>query len=411
MQDLFAPAFANPAGSPIRELFPYMSRPGFISFAGGYPSPSLFDTEGIAQAVQRTCSGLAGSLQYGATEGLAALKEQLLLLCARRGVTCSADEMLVTTGSQQAFDLLVRVFVQPGDMVLLEAPAYPAAIQALRLAGAVITEVPMDVHGLQVDRLEDILRNLPASRKPKLLYSVPTFSNPRGTLLAPERRGALIALAHRYGFIIVEDDPYGELSFTDAVPPTLYEVSSQAFGQAHPVVYLSSLSKTVAPALRVGWMVAPPGVVRRCAIAKQTSDLCSSPLTQRIAAEYLMAGRYPQTVATARAEYRRRAQAMQEALVVQFGQRLRFDAPQGGMFFWVEVATPVDPQQLFEASVEEGVLFVPGRAFYPGAARSNAMRLSFAGPDLPSIVEGIARLDRAFTRSSRSSGLPSGSSP
>lgn len=399
INDLFIPAFADPAGSPIRELFPYLGKPGMISFAGGYPSPALFDAEGLSRAAERVFADPAKALQYGPTEGSASLRQELLRLSRDRGVACSPDELLVTTGSQQAFDLLVRILVEPGDVVLLEAPAYPAAIQALRLAGAAIQEVPMDSQGLQTELIEDTLRRLPQGAKPKLLYTVPTFSNPRGTLLPHARRVALIELARRHGFLIIEDDPYGELTFRDAMPQPIYALAQSGRDAENPVVYLSSLSKTVAPALRIGWMVASADIVRRCAIAKQTVDLCTSPIAQLIATEYLQSGRYPSAVNKARDEYEARAQAMADTLDATLGARIRFERAQGGMFLWVECTDPVDPQRLFATAVEEGVLFVPGAAFYFAVPKGVSMRLSFAAPNVSEIREGVARLSNAFDSS------------
>jgi len=404
IQDLFSPAFANPAGSPIRELFPYLSRPGMISFAGGYPSASLFDAEGLGEAAARALAGPARALQYGPTEGDAALRQELQRLAGERGITCTPEQLLVTTGSQQGFDLLVRILVQPGDAVLLETPAYPAAIQALRLAGAVIHEVPMDANGMQTELLETVLQRLPPGVRPKLLYTVPSFSNPRGTLLPRARRLELIASARRHGFLVAEDDPYGELTFGCEVPPPLRALAEGEAGVENPVVYLGSLSKTVAPALRIGWMLAAADVVRRCVVAKQTADLCTSPLAQAIAAAYLQSGRYPGAVRRARDEYRARADAMAAALHSTLGERLRFRRAEGGMFMWVDCSLPADPRRLFAAAVEEGVLFVPGAAFHPRAPEGVSMRLSFAAPGVSEIREGVARLARAFA--SATSQLP-----
>lgn len=392
----FARSYANPAGSPIRELFPYLSKPGMISFAGGYPSPSLFDAEGLQQAGQRALADVAGSLQYGATEGSPALREALALLSMTRGILCEPGQLMVTTGSQQAFDLLVRIYVEPGVNVYVETPAYPAAIQALRLAQARIHEVPVDADGLDTDALRAMLETAAPADRPKLLYTVPTFSNPCGTLLTQARREALVALAMEYGFLIVEDDPYGELTFGETLP-TLYATGQRLAGEDNPVLYLSSLSKTVAPALRVGWMIAPPDVLRRCAVAKQTSDLCTSPLAQAVAAQYLGSGRYAPTVERARGEYGRRLDAMTQTLRAELGDRLRFVDAKGGMFLWAEFTRPVDLPRLFLAAVAEGVLYVPGAAFYPdpNAARPQAMRLSFAAPTVEQIREGAARLGRA----------------
>jgi DNA-binding transcriptional MocR family regulator len=391
----FAKPFENPAGSPIRELFPYLSRPGIISLAGGYPSLSLFDTEGLAAASQKALMDHAASLQYGATEGSVPLRTGLVQLMHSRGIGVDVNDILVTTGSQQAFDLLIRVCVEPGDAVWVETPAYPAAIQALRLAGAQIGSVPVDEHGLDVDALAQLLQ-APGAVKPKLLYTVPTFSNPSGALLTQARRERLVALAVQHGFLLVEDDPYGELQFQALGVKTLCEMGAQAHGKASPVVYLSSLSKTVSPGLRIGWMVAHADILRRCCIAKQTVDLCTSPLAQSVAAHYLASGRYGETVVRASAEYGRRMTALADGLTAALGGRLRWFKPRGGMFMWVEIVQTVDAQALFLAAVEQGVLYVPGSAFYPGLPNTQTLRLSFAAPSVADITEGVQRLARAM---------------
>ena len=402
----FAAPFAEPAGSPIRELFPYLSRPGMISLAGGYPSPSLFDAEGLALAAQQAMAQGPGALQYGATEGLTELREALALQARERGMQAAAADILVTTGSQQAFDLLVRVLVEPGDTVLVEVPAYPATLQALRLAQARIVPIPMDEHGLQTQALAQLLAELPAGQRPKLLYTVPNFSNPRGTLLAAERREALVGLALEYGFRIVEDDPYGELRF-DApggtplpMPATVRATGERlAAAENNPVVYLSSLSKTVAPALRVGWMLADAPLLRRCTVAKQTADLCTSPLTQSIAACYLHSGRYPATVQRARQEYQRRMQALVQGLSEAEDSGIRCSRPAGGMFVWAELDRSIDPQKLFDAAVAQGVIYVPGKAFYPADPDLHTLRMSFAAPEVPQIAQAVERLRAAAAQS------------
>ena len=395
----FTPAFANPQGSPIRELFPYLSRPGMISLAGGYPSPSLFDQDGLAAAANQAMATGATALQYGATEGSPALREQLVAQCQARGIRCAAGDVLVTTGSQQGFDLLLRVLIQPGDVVCVETPAYPATIAALRQAGARILSTPVDGDGLNVQALQMLLEELPAHERPRLLYTVPNFSNPCGTLLTAERRAQLVQLALQYAFVVVEDDPYGELAFTDERPAPVYAAAQQLVGDGeNPVVYLSSLSKTVAPGLRVGWMVADAAVLRRCTVAKQTNDLCTSPLAQAVAAAYLQSGRYPQAVARACAEYQRRMQALTDGMKAKFGDLVQFVQPAGGMFVWLTFDKSIDPQKLFDAAVAANVLFVPGKAFYADNADLHSMRLSFAAPDVPQIEQAVDRLAQAFAQ-------------
>lgn len=286
----FTPAFEAPTGSPIRELFKYLAQPGMISFAGGYPAGDLFDREGLDAAAARASQQTTLCLQYGPTDGLPVLKEQLASLMTRRGTPCAPQDLLATTGSQQGFDLLLRVMVAPGDVVLVEQPAYPATLQALKLQEADVVTVPVDHDGLDVAALATLLDAGTLRRAPKLLYTVPTFANPTGATLSLERRKALLKLAARYHFLIVEDDPYGDLRFSGAPLPSLLALSAQVPGSRDWVVHFSSLSKIVAPGLRVGWMIAHAEIVRRCVVAKQTVDLCSSPWTQAIAADYLAHG-------------------------------------------------------------------------------------------------------------------------
>jgi len=233
--------------------------------------------------------------------------------------------------------------------------------------------------------------------KPKFLYTVPTFSNPSGATLSADRREALVQLAIEHRLVVIEDDPYGEIAFGGERVPTLYETGQRIAGENNPVIYLSSLSKTVAPALRIGWMVASPPVLRRAAVAKQTVDLCTSPLAQLIAANYLRSGRYPAAVAKACDEYGRRMTAMSASIDEALAGRLRCPPSRGGMFLWAEWdEAGADPKQLFDAAVQAGVLFVPGGAFYADAGARRAMRLSYAAPDVPQIHEGVRRLARAF---------------
>lgn len=394
---IFSSNFVQPAGSPIRELFPYLGQHGLISFAGGYPSPALFDSEGLQLASQKAFRAGASMYQYGPTEGMASLRETLVAHMAPRGIVAPASQVLVTSGSQQAFDLLVRTLIDPGDVVLVETPSYPATLQALRLANAKIVAVPTDAQGLDMVQLRAVLATLGEGRRVKMLYTVPTFSNPGGTLLSLERRMDLMSLARAHGFFIVEDDPYGELTFrTDIKPKTLWAIGNEQFGQDNPVVYLSSLSKTVAPALRTGWMVAHPEVVRRCAIAKQTADLCTSSLTQLVAHEYLQLGRYEASIRHAASVYGQRMNAMADGLRTELADCVRFVEPDGGLFLWIELTRPTDLAALFQAAVRENVLYVPGSAFFPDPKGEGALRLSFASPNENDIREGVRRLRRAF---------------
>lgn len=390
----FTSVFANPAGSPIRELFKYLSEPGMISFAGGYPASDLFDVDGLAAAQARAFAQPTRCLQYGPTDGLPELKTQLLALMASRGASCAADELLVTTGSQQGLDLLLRVMIAPGDVVVTEQPAYPATLQALRLQQATIVTVPVDAHGLDVAHLSTLLHGGKIA-VPKLLYTVPTFANPTGATLSRERRIALLKLAVEYRFIIVEDDPYGDLRFAGDAVPTLLGLTAEVPGSRDWVVHFSSLSKIVAPGLRVGWTVAPPEIARRCVVAKQTVDLCSVPWTQAVAAEYLADGALARHLPRITEAYRRKCDAMCDALRATLGDAIAFHAPQGGMFVWARLAA-VKTSDLLPHAIAEKVLFVPGTAFFAEQADEASLRLSFAAPAVSAIEEGAARLARAM---------------
>lgn len=390
----FNAAFETPGGSAIRELFKYLSRPGMISFAGGYPAPAMFDAEGLAAASALAMAEPASCLQYGATEGTPALREQLSALMARRGAPVAAQDLLVTTGSQQGLDLLIRVLLSPGDAVLVERPTYPAALQAFRLAGCAITSVASDADGLDPEALAQVLDAAPAGQY-RVLYCVPDFANPTGACLPLARRLALLALAARYQLLLIEDDPYGALRFTGEAVPSLLALAGQVPGAEGRVVHLSSLSKVVAPGLRVGWMAAPEPVRQRCVIAKQTVDLCTSPINQQIAACYLASGALERHLPRLRQGYGEKCQAMLEGIAALGGQ-LTVAAPAGGMFVWGRLADGADAQGLFDRAVDQGVIFVPGRAFFASDADPASLRLSFAAPSLEQISEGLHRLAKAL---------------
>ncbi|MFM0436174.1 PLP-dependent aminotransferase family protein [Paraburkholderia strydomiana] len=390
----FTAPFQDPSGSPIRELFKYLAEPGMISFAGGYPASDLFDVDGLASAQDRAYRNSNRCLQYGPTDGLPELKSELVNLMARRGVTCGPGELLVTTGSQQGLDLLLRVLVAPGDVVLTEQPAYPATLQALKLQHARIVTAQVDGHGLDVDNLAALLES-GAVPQPKLLYTVPTFANPTGATITRERRIELLKLAVKYRFVIVEDDPYGDLRFSgDTVPSTL-ALTAEVEGSRDWVVHFASLSKIVAPGLRVGWSIAPAEITRRCVIAKQTVDLCSAPWTQAIAAEYLADGALERHLPRITTMYRRKCDALCNELRWQLDDAIQFHQPEGGMFVWARIEG-IDSSELLSHAIENKVIFVPGKAFFADKLDVASLRLSFAAPGVEEIQEGARRLKRAY---------------
>jgi 2-aminoadipate transaminase len=392
----FTPPFEAPTGSPIRELFKYLGQPGMISFAGGYPASDLFDRAGLDAATARASQQSGLCLQYGPTDGLPVLKGELARLMTRRGTPCTPQELLVTTGSQQGFDLLLRVMVGAGDVVLVEQPAYPATLQALKLQQAEVITIPVDRDGLDVAALAKLLEAGTLKRPPKLLYTVPTFANPTGATLSHDRRIALLKLAARYQFLVVEDDPYGDLRFAGEAVPSLLALSAQVPGSRDWLVHFSSLSKIVAPGLRVGWTVAHAEILRRCTVAKQTVDLCTSSLTQVIAAEYLASGALEVHLPQIIAAYALKCTTLCDGLQSHLKDEIAFHRPAGGMFVWGRLSDGFDASVYLKACIEQNVMFVPGVAFYKDNVDVASLRLSFAAPGVSDIEEGVLRLKRTL---------------
>ena len=394
----FADRLNNVETSAIRELFKLLGKPGIISFAGGFPDSAMFDVEGIREASAQALSKEPGAaLQYGATEGYNPLREQLALFMASKGVkNINAEGLIVTTGSQQALDLVAKTLLNPNDIALVEAPTFLATIQCFRLYGPKVIGVPIDAHGVQVDKLEVMIQQ----HKPKLVYIIPTFGNPSGALLTQERRLKILQLAVQYQTIVVEDDPYGDLYFGKAPPPSMLALSEQVPGSRDWLVHCGSLSKVLSPGLRVGWMVAPPALLARATMCKQFSDAHTSTFAQATAAQYLLSGRMPTTLDTVRRVYAQRAQAMDKALQRELGDALSYTAPQGGLFFWANLTgangAVHDGNAFAKSAIEKGVAFVPGAPFFANDPDLSSIRLSFATADLAKIEEGIARLGQAL---------------
>ena len=394
----FADRLNNVETSAIRELFKLLGKPGIISFAGGFPDSAMFDVEGIREASALALSKEPGAaLQYGATEGYNPLREQLALFMAAKGVkNLAAEGLIVTTGSQQALDLVAKTLLNPNDVALVEAPTFLATIQCFRLYGPQVLGVPIDANGVQVDKLEAMIQQ----HKPKLVYIIPTFGNPSGALLTQERRIKILQLAVQYQTIVVEDDPYGDLYFGEAPPPSMLALSDQVPGSRDWLVHCGSLSKVLSPGLRVGWMVAPPDLLARATMCKQFSDAHTSTFAQATAAQYLLSGRMPATLNTVRRVYAERAQAMDKALQSELGDALTYTAPQGGLFFWANLSgkngAVKDGNAFAKSAIEKGVAFVPGAPFFANDPDLSSIRLSFATADVAKIEEGIARLGQAL---------------
>jgi DNA-binding transcriptional MocR family regulator len=394
----FADRLNNVETSAIRELFKLLGKPGIISFAGGFPDSAMFDVAGIREATELALSEEPGAaLQYGATEGYNPLREQIAAFMASKGAkNVTAEGLIVTTGSQQALDLIGKTLVNPGDKVIVEGPTFLATIQCFRLYGAQVIAAPIDAHGVKTDELEQLI----AEHKPKFVYLIPTFGNPSGATLSLARRKQVLEMAVRTQTVVIEDDPYGDLYFGEAPPPSLLALSAQVPGSRDWLVHCGSLSKVLSPGLRVGWMIAPPALLARATMCKQFSDAHTSTFAQATAAQYLKAGRMPATLAHVRQVYAERARVMGESLKRELGDAIEFTQPGGGLFFWARLTGAhgklKDANELAKRAIEKGVAFVPGAPFFATNPDVSTLRLSFATADVAKIEEGVKRLGQAI---------------
>jgi len=398
----FAQRTARMTSSMIRELLKLTEQPDVISFAGGLPAPEVFpyaEIEATTRRVLREHGRIA--LQYAATEGYLPLRELLVQQMGRYGIRVKPANVMITSGSQQGLDLIGKLFVNPGDRILTEAPTYLGALQAWSAYQAEYLTVPIDDEGLDVDRLEGQLR-----AGPKFLYILPNFQNPAGVTLSHARRRRLIELANHYGTPIVEDDPYGRLRYEGAHIPPLVKIDAEyhecADGEHEftgNVIYLSTLSKTLAPGLRVAWVVAPESVITRLVQMKQGSDLHTATLCQVLAHEVSKDGFLDRHVRRIREVYGERRNAMLEAMRRHFPECVRWTKPEGGLFLWVTLPEGVDSGLLLrEALAREKVAFVPGASFFPGGGGERTCRLNFSYCDPERIEEGVRRLGRVIAR-------------
>ena len=394
----FAQRLDNVETSAIRELFKLLGKPGIISFAGGFPDSAMFDVDGITQSSQKALQENAGmALQYGATEGFGPLREQLAAFMATKGAKDVAlEQLIVTTGSQQALDLLGKCMVSPGDKVIVEGPTFLATIQCFRLYGAEVISAPVDGNGVIVEELEKLI----AEHQPKLVYLIPTFGNPSGATLSLERRKRVLELAVKYQTLVVEDDPYGDLYFDAPPPASLLALSPEVPGSREWLAHCGSLSKVLSPGLRIGWLIANPELLAKAVMCKQFSDAHTSTFAQATAAQYLQAGHMPATLAKVRKVYASRAKAMMDALRSELGDAVEFTEPQGGLFLWVRLTGKggklADANELAKRAIEQGVAFVPGAPFFSQNPDVSTLRLSFATADEDKIREGVARLAKAL---------------
>jgi 2-aminoadipate transaminase len=380
----FARRMSRVKASAIREILKVAERPEVLSFAGGLPAPELFPLEAIAQAhAEAFAEEGRAALQYSTTEGYGPLREWISAHMGERGLRATADQVLVTCGSQQGIDLVARVLLDPGDVVVVENPSYLAALQTFSGLEATFAVVGSDDQGMRVEELERLV----TERRPKLLYIVPNFQNPKGTTLSLERRHALVRLAQRHRLPILEDNPYGELRFRGEALPSLASLDEEGV-----VIHLGTFSKTLAPGLRIGWVVGPRELVRAVTLAKQAADLHTATLAQRATARLLARFDYEAHLGRLRATYGERCEAMLGALERHMPEGTRWTRPEGGMFVWVELPGGLSGDALLPRALEERVAFVPGSPFFAAWPRSEFIRLNYSNRPPELIEEGMRRL-------------------
>ncbi|MGH2877813.1 MAG: PLP-dependent aminotransferase family protein [Solirubrobacteraceae bacterium] len=385
---LFAQRTRTMRSSAMRDLMALTERDDVISLAGGLPDTSTFPPESYAalmgDVATRAC---ARALQYGPTEGSARTRDCIVKVMAAEGMEVDADELLVTTGAQQAIDLVCKALLDPGDVVIAEAPTYPGAIPTFSSYQAEVVQVTMDRDGMRTDELAATLESLDrAGRRPKFIYTVPSFNNPAGVTMSEERRRELVRIAAGRELLVLEDNPYGLLRYEGDPPPTLHSLDPEF------VVYAGTFSKILSPGLRLGWAVAPGPVLAKLQMGKQGSDLCSSSISQQFVCAYFEAGEWEAYLGSLRELYRRRRDVMLDALAEQFPREARWTHPQGGLFIWATMPDYIDTTDLLARALSEQVAFVPGRAAYVDGRGGSAMRLNFSGVDEEAIREGIRRI-------------------
>jgi 2-aminoadipate transaminase len=390
---LFAGRTKVMRSSAMRDLMAITARPDVISLAGGLPDTSSFPPKTFAAQMTRIAQeSAAEALQYGPTEGFRETVDCIVEVMGAEGMLPDPEDVIVTTGGQQAIDLLCKALVDPGDVVICEAPTYPGAIPVFCSYEAETIQVECDGEGMRIEELEATLERLDGEgRRPKLIYSVPSFQNPAGVTMSLERRRRLVELARTRELLVVEDNPYGLLRFGGDPLPPLYQLDGGDF-----VVYVGTFSKILSPGIRLGWAVAPPPVMEKVVLGKQASDLCTSTLTQYFVREYFAEGRWREYIESLVGIYRQRRDAMLEALRAHFPPQASWTEPEGGLFVWATLPPYIDTSDLLAKALREDVAFVPGQAAYVDGRGRSSMRLNFSGSDEEEIREGIRRIGKTI---------------
>lgn len=382
--DLYAHRTSGMSASEVRALFAVASRPEVVSLAGGMPFVQALPQADVLEVVQEVLDEHGStSLQYGGGQGHPALRQRLLDLMQVEGVDADPQDMVITTGAQQALDLVGKIFVNPGDLIAVEAPAYVGALTAFGAYEPRYLQIDLDQDGMVVDDLQEALVR---GERPKFIYTCPNFGNPAGVTLSYNRRLQLIALCREASIPIIEDNPYGMLRFEGDPLPALRTLDPEN------VIYLGTVSKVFSPGVRVGWALAEQSVVQRLVLAKEAADLCGSTFTMLVTERYFAGPRWRANLDTLVSTYRERRDAMLDAIVEHFPQGATWTEPAGGFYVWVTLPEWVDTQAMLAAAVDRRVAYVPGTAFYPDGRGRDQMRLAFSYPTPERIREGIARL-------------------
>ncbi|HTG02160.1 MAG TPA: PLP-dependent aminotransferase family protein [Nitrospirota bacterium] len=385
---MFSERMNNVKSSAIRDILKIISKPGMISLAGGLPAPELFPVDAVKKAAERVLTKFgAEALQYSFTEGIPALREKIAEQLNRSAGGLTIDNVLITQGSQQGLDLIAKVFINKGSLVMTENPSYLGALQAFQLFEAAIEPIPSDSHGILVPVLRERLKK----HKPVFLYIMPNFQNPTGIAYPLDRRRELVAAAREHDVLIVEDDPYGELIFEGERLPTLFSLAG-----GRNVVRMTTFSKTIAPGLRIASVAADQELIKKLVIAKQATDLHTNSFGQYLVLEYLESGGYEEHIARIRQTYRERRDVMLAAMEQWFPESVTWNKPAGGMFFWVMLPASWDAAEILLKCIEHNVAFVPGREFFPDGSGKNTLRLNFSNAAPQYIEEGIRRMGEVF---------------
>ncbi len=387
---LLAERTGSMKASEIRELLKYASVPGVISFAGGLPNPESFPVGGIREITDRILDERGKTaLQYGTTEGLPALRKAIAKrMSEQKNVHADVDNVIIMSGSQQALDLLGKLYMEKGKVAIVEGPTYLAALGAFRPYGGDIIGIEMDDEGMKTELLEEAIKILERDGKTvPFIYTIPTFQNPSGVTMSEERRKHLLEIAAAHDALVVEDDPYGELRYSGKELPYL-----KALDRDGRVIYFGTVSKILAPGLRTGWVIGESEIISKFVIAKQAADLCTNTLAQNIIAEAFSSGMLDRHIPDIRALYSRKRDLMLDSLEDSMPDGVTWTKPEGGMFLWVRLPEGMNTKEMFPKALEKKVAYVVGEAFYPDRSVKNAMRLNFTYSSDEEIKEGIKRL-------------------